>query len=133
MADVGTGTVLIETSVNSTLSGPTNDNPSESVPRSYLASPAGLVLTRSTSNEPLRRRPRFPDTPPSSSAVPGGERRAPFGAGLLTPPPARPQVSRIRPSQAGSDPTGRTSVRPTAGSGDPRPTVRAVAAARGPN
>src|SRR5262245_25817796 len=51
-------------------------------------------------------------------------RARPLGAGLPTPPPARPQVSRIRPDRARSDPTGRPSVRPRAGSGDPRPTVR---------
>src|SRR5262249_16380546 len=45
--------VLIDTSVNVTLSGPDNDRPSESAAMWKLAPPAGFVLTSSTSNEPL--------------------------------------------------------------------------------
>ena len=42
-----------------------------------------------------------------------------LGAGLLTPPAADPQVSRV-----GSDRTGEARVGPTAGSGTDQPTGR---------
>src|SRR5262249_45562535 len=57
----------------------------------------------------------------------GGARRRKelSGAGLLTPPPARPEVSPTGPVGPGpirSDRAGRPSVHPRAGSGDARPT-----------
>ncbi len=55
-------------------------------------------------------------------------RRTPFGAGLTTPPPARPKVSRA--DRIGPDRAGRPSVKRTAGSetrAERRPSVKRTA------